>query len=124
MAKLDSYFGAHTGNLSIYVDRAKLGTGAFSQFGPFAATFSGSYRFLWKSGAVDIHVELTNQNAGEVSGPCTITLNGQTDNAAKYQTGNGKLTIVTALNTTPIEIYGSEGGTQADNVSGHNLWIG
>ena len=62
--------------------------------------------------------------AGAQSGPCTLTLNGKTDKAATYQADSSKLTITTTLNAEPIDIYTKQSGTQVDNISGHNLWIG
>jgi hypothetical protein len=53
-----------------------------------------------------------------------VTFNGQTDNAATYQVNGHKLTFKTTLNPVSIDVHASQGGTQVDNVSGHNLWIG
>jgi hypothetical protein len=124
MAKLDSYFGPHAGKQKIYVGIFSVGNGTFKQFSDFDATFDGSYSAFGQSGTFDIQLALSDKNPGAQSGPCTITLNGKTDSAAKYQAHSGKLTITTALNAVPIDIYTSQGGTQVDHISGHNLWIG
>jgi hypothetical protein len=124
MAKLDSYFGPHTGNQKIWVGIFSVGTGTFKQFSDFKTTFDGSYNAFGQSGTFDIQLALTDNNAGAQSGPCTITLNGKTDKAATYQADSSKLTITTTLNAEPIDIYTKQNGTQVDNISGHNLWIG
>jgi hypothetical protein len=124
MAKLNPYFGTHAGDLKIYVGVFPVGKGAFTQFGDFTATFDGSYQAFGQSGTFDIQLMLSDKNPSAPSGPCAITLNGKTDDAAKYQAASDKLTITTALNDKPIAIHVSEGGTQVDNISGHNLWIG
>jgi hypothetical protein len=124
MAKLDPYFGPHTGNQKIWVGFFSVGTGTFTQFSDFQAAFDGSYSAFGQSGTFDIQLALTDKNAGAQSGPCTITLNGKTDNAATYQADSEKLTITTTLNAEPIDIYTKQNGTQVDNISGHNLWIG
>jgi hypothetical protein len=124
MAKLDSYFGPHAGNLKIYVGFFSVGQGAFKHFDQFEAAFNGSYNAFGQSGTFDIQLALTDKNPAAQNGPCTITLNGKTDNAAKYDASNGKLAITTALNPAPIDIYMSQNGTQVDEISGHNLWIG
>jgi len=124
MAKLDAYFGPHAGSLKIYVGIFSVGQGSFPSFGQFETTFDGSYSAFGQSGTFDIKVLLTDKNAGATNGPCSITLNGKTDASAQYQADGSKLSIKTALNATPIEIYRSQGGTQVDGVSGHNLWIG
>lgn len=51
-------------------------------------------------------------------------LNGQTDNTATYKVNGKKLTFTTSLNDTPLDIYVKQKGTQVDNISGHNIWIG
>ena|ERR1051325_996605 len=124
MAQLDPYFGPHAGNLKIYVGFFNVGNGTFPAFAPFEATFDGSYSAFGQSGTFDIKLLLSDQNAGATKGPCTITLNGKTDSAAQYQADGSKLTITTALNDAPIEIYRSQNGTQVNGISGHNLWIG
>jgi hypothetical protein len=124
MAKLDPFFGPHSGDLKIWVRNFPVGTGAFGDFSDFQATFDGSYSAFGKKGTFDIAFALTDKNPGAQSGPCTITLNGKTDNAATYQVNGGKLTITTTLNTVPIAVYTSEGGTQVDNISGLSIWIG
>jgi hypothetical protein len=124
MAKLNTYFGPHAGNLKIYVGIFSVGQGTFTHFDEFAAAFNGSYNAFGQNGTFDIKLALSDRNAAAQSGPCTITLNGKTDNAARYDATNGKLVITTALNPDPIDIYVSQNGTQVDEISGHNLWIG
>ena len=40
------------------------------------------------------------------------------------EVSGNKLILTTTLNPTPVSVYTSQGGTQFDGVSGHNLWIG
>ena len=75
------------------------------------------------SGTFTIEVQLLHvQNAS--SGTCKVTLNDKTDASAAYTVAGNKFSLQTNLNPTPIDIYVSQGGTQFDGVSGHNLWIG
>jgi hypothetical protein len=124
MAKLPAYFGPHTGKLQIYVAGFDIGSGSFSAFADFNAAFAGSYDFLGQSGQFTIAINLSDQNGTSASGPCQVTLNGQTDNAATYKVNGKKLTFTTSLNDTPLDIYVKQKGTQVDNISGHNIWIG
>ena len=124
MAQLDPYFGPHAGKLKIYVGIFSVGQGSFQDFGHFGTTFDGSYNAFGQSGTFDITLLLSDKNVDAPKGPCAITLNGKTDNAAQYQADDEKLTITTALNETPIGIYRHQNGTQVDGISGHNLWIG
>ena len=124
MAKLNPYFGTHAGDQKIYVGAFSVGTGKFNQFGDYQAAFDGSFQFFGQSGTFIIQLVLSDHDPATNAGPCAITLNGKVDNAAQYQADSGKLTITTKLNQTPIDIYGKEGGTQVDNISGHNIWIG
>ena len=124
MARLTTCFGPHSGELRIYVGIFKVGTGQFSSFDDFHAAFAGSYKMLGKSGALSLEVKLTDQQPNSEAGTCELNLNNQADASAKYQFGDGKLTLTTKLNETPVEVYAAEGGTQFDGVSGHKLWIG
>lgn len=124
MAKLGGFFGPHGGALRIFVGFFDIGSGTFGAFGDFAAKFAGSYNAMGQSGTFTINVALTDQNATSASGPCTITLNDKTDSAATYQANGSKLTVTTALNDAPLHIYPSQSGTQIDNISDHNIWIG
>ena len=69
------------------------------------------------------HAAIGTYPAGS-SGSCEITLNEETDNATTYRVDGQKLTFTTRLNDTPVAVYSSEGGTQIDGISGHNVWIG
>lgn len=123
MVGLDQYFGTHTGNLKIYVGLFKVGSGSFTSFNSNLAAFSGSYNAFGNSGTFTIEVQLLHaQNAS--SGTCKVTLNDKTDASAAYTVAGNKFSLQTNLNPTPIDIYVSQGGTQFDGVSGHNLWIG
>ncbi len=124
MATLDPYFGKHTGACKIYLSSYSVGSGNFQTFTSTQMDFAGSYQVFLISGNFTIEIKLTDNNPAAASGPCEITLNGQTDSAATYQVNGQKLTFTTNLNPTPIDIYASQGGTQVDNVSGHDLWIG
>ena len=124
MAKLDPFFGPHAGALQIYVASFPVGTGNFTAFGDYQADFTGSYSFLFQSGTVTIAIGLTDQNPTSTSGPCKISLNDKTDAAATYQVIGQRLRINTPLNDLPIDVYVNNNGTQVDNVSGHNIWIG
>ncbi len=124
MAKLVGFFGPHNGQLKIYVWNWQIGSGAFSAFSDFDCKFAGSYSAVGQSGTFAIGIVLTDQNPASGSGPCTVTLNDKIDSAASYQTNGQKLTITTKLNDAPLDIYPGEGGTQIDNISDHNIWIG
>jgi hypothetical protein len=124
MAKLGPFFGTHDGDQKIYVGVFSVGTGTFPKFSDYQASFDGSYEAFGQSGTFDIQLTLTDHDATAKSGPCSVTLNGKVDNKAKYQASAKKLTVTTALNDQPIDIYGKQGGTQVDNISSHNLWIG
>jgi hypothetical protein len=124
MAKLDPFFGPHAGSLQIYVASFSVGSGKFTAFSDYQADFTGSYSFLFQSGNITIAIGLSDQNAASTSGPCKISLNGNTDAAANYLVIGQRLRINTTLNDLPIDVYVSNGGTQVDNVSGHNIWIG
>jgi hypothetical protein len=123
MAGLGQYFGTHTGNLKIYVGLFQVGSGSFTSFNPTLAAFTGSYDAFGNSGTFTIAIQLLNaQNAS--SGSCKVTLNDRTDTGAAYSIAGNKFSLQTDLNPTRIVIYASQGGTQFDGVSGHNLWIG
>jgi len=124
MAKLGGFFGPHNGTLNIWVGIMDIGKGTFGAFADFNANFTGSYDFMGQTGKVALGISLTDQNPTSGSGPCKVTLNDKTDSAAKYQSNGQKLTITTTLNGVPLDIYPRQGGTQIDNISGHNLWIG
>ncbi len=123
MVALDQYFGTHAGDLKIYVGLFKVGSGSFTSFTPTQAAFSGSYEAFGNSGNFAIVIQLLNaQNAAH--GSCKVTLNNSVDATATYAIAGSKFSLQTGLNPTPIVIYKSQGGTQFDGVSGHNLWIG
>jgi hypothetical protein len=124
MAKLGTFFGPHTGTLKIYLDSFKVGSGSFPAFEDFKAVFSGTYSVLGQSGNLMLAINLTDNNPTSTSGPCSLTLNGNTDANATYNVNGQKLTVTTALNENPVDVYTSEGGTQIDNISGHNAWFG
>jgi hypothetical protein len=124
MATLDPYFGKHTGTLKILLGQSPVGTGTFGTFNSSQAAFAGTYQVFWYSGTLSIAIKLGGSNPAAAAGPCEITLNGKTDNAATFQVNGSKLILTTALNSTPIDVYPSNGGTQVDNVSGHDVWIG
>lgn len=85
---------------------------------------SGSYQIFLTAGAFNIRILLTDSNPAATAGPCEITLNGSVDKTAKYGVYGAKFMITTTLNQTPVAIYLNQGGTQIDNISGHNVWIG
>jgi hypothetical protein len=124
MAKLGGFFGPHSGALRIFLGIFDVGSGTFGTFSDFNASFAGSYSALGQHGTFTLGVALTDQNPTSTSGPCTLTLNDKTDNAATYQTNGSKITITTTLNATPLDVYPSQSGTQIDNVSNHNVWVG
>lgn len=124
MAKLGGFFGPHNGSLKIYVWNWPIGSGTFNAFNDFDCKFAGSYNAMGQSGTLVLGLVLTDRNPTSASGPCTVTLNDRTDSAARYQSSGQKLTITTTLNGSPLDIYPSESGTQIDNISDHNVWIG
>jgi hypothetical protein len=124
MAKLGPYFGPHNGGRKVYLGIFQVGSGSFPDFTDFQVQFAGSYSALGHSGLFKLGLSLTDQNTASLSGPCQATLNDQTDTAATYQVTGQKLVVTTALNDTPLEIYRSQNGTQVDNISNHNIWIG
>jgi hypothetical protein len=123
MAKLGPYFGTHTGNLIIHAGPFQVGSGHFTTFSDFEAGFAGTYSFLGQNGTLMLNIKLTDNNPASTTGPCSVTLNAATDNAGIYSADGQKLTLTTTLNNTPVQIYASGGGTQIDNISGHNVWI-
>src|SRR5215471_10532379 len=123
MAKLGMYFGTHAGSLKIYVGIFQVGSGTFTVFNNSEVDFTGSYEAFGQAGTFAIRIRLSGGSPAATSGPCEVTLNASTDAVAKYQVDGTKLTIATKLNPTPVAIYGSQGGTQIDGISGHNLWI-
>jgi hypothetical protein len=110
--------------LKIYVKNFWVGNGAFNAFENSTAEFEGSYNFLGNSGTFAIAIKLTDNKPKNKSGGCEITLNGETDSGAKYRVRDQKLTLTTKLNNKAIDVYPSQGGTQIDGVSGHDVWIG
>lgn len=124
MTKLGSHFGSHNGTLRIYVGFFQIGSGAFAVFKDEEINFEGSYQAFGQSGAFAICIRLADSNPAAVSGQCEVRLNASIDATAKYEVHGTKLMIVTTLNRTPVAIYGNQGGTQIDGISGHNLWIG
>ena len=124
MAKLTTYFGTHTGALKIYVGMFQVGSGTFTAFDDSEIDFAGSYQAFGKAGKFSIRIRLSDENAARTSGICEVMLNEETDSSAKYRVDGKSLTITTALNQTPVVIYDSQGGTQIEGISGHNLWIG
>jgi hypothetical protein len=124
MAKLGPYFGTHTGDLKIYVDSFEAGSGSFNAFSDFEAEFAGTYQIFFYSGSLNIVIKLNDNNPTSPSGSCRLTLNDKTDAAATYRVDGQKLTLTTTLNDGPIDLYGSQGGTQIDGISGHKAWIG
>lgn len=124
MAKLGPHFGSHNGSLKIYVGFFQVGSGAFTLFNDGEIDFAGSYQAFGQTGTFTIRIQLTDSSPAAVSGSCEVTLNASADATAQYEVHGTKLMIVTKLNPTPVAIYGNQGGTQIDGISGHNLWIG
>jgi hypothetical protein len=110
--------------LNIYVSIFPIGSGSFTTFSDFQAKFVGSYTVAGQPGSFAIEIKLTDHNPTSTSGHCEVMLNGNMDNAATFRVSGQKLTITTHLNSTPIDVYVGQGGTQVDNISGHNIWIG
>jgi hypothetical protein len=124
MATLGPHFGSHAGTLKIYVGFFQVGSGTFTVFNDREVDFAGSYQAFGHAGKFSIRIQLADNNPAAISGSCEVTLNAKTDASAKYEIHGTKLTIATTLNQTPVAIYGNQGGTQIDGISGHNLWIG
>lgn len=124
MARLSTHFGPHVGNLRIYLGIFSVGSGNFGVFDDFSAAFAGAYEVFGQSGKLALAIRLTDAKPQSTSGPCEITLNGAADKGATYTVSGNKLILTTKLNPTPVNVYISQGGTQFDGVSGHNLWIG
>ena len=120
---LSQFFGTHTGDLKIYVGPFEVGKGSFISFSNTVAKFSGSYNAFGSRGIFAIAIEFLNAQPG-LSGTCKVTMNDRVDGSSTYQVQGSKLTLKTALNDTPVNVYVNQGGTQIDGVSGHNLWIG
>jgi hypothetical protein len=119
MATLYPFAGNYTGTMNIYVYgwiNNYVGTGGFTSFSSFQAVFSGQYDYLGVQGNLLVSLELTDQDPDATSGPCSITLLGNTDSNATYQVNGQYLTITTALNSEPFNIYSYKGGTEFDDL--------
>jgi hypothetical protein len=126
MTGLSVFFGSHAGVLKIYVGLFQVGSGAFTVFNDSEVDFSGSYQAFGQAGTFSIRIQLqtTNGSLAANAGTCAVTLNAKTDPGAKYQIDSSTLTIRTTLNDIPVAVHASQGGTEIDGISGHNLWIG
>jgi len=133
MATLDPFAGNHSGPMAIWVYswiNNYVGTGNFTIFDSFHAVFAGKYHYLGYSGNINVSLELTDHDPNAPSGPCTISLLGNTDTNASYQVNGQYLTITTILNPAPFNIYAYKGGTEFDYlhiptpVGCAGVWIG
>jgi hypothetical protein len=76
----------------------KVGQGQLKTVSNFEIVIDGRVELAVYEGDVQIRIELTDQDAAAINGPCSLHLNTYKDDAATYRSHNGSLTIVTHIN--------------------------
>jgi hypothetical protein len=133
MASLPPFFGPGTNGQPVKIEAHLLawptvGTGRFTTFSEYGASFTGTYKVLAYSGDVSLSITLNDQNPGATSGPATVVCNGKTDTGAHYSVSGDMLTVTTtALGSSgSFAINSGDGGTyvQPDGLPVNpKLWI-
>lgn len=119
MATLPPYFGPGTNGQPCKIEAQlgpiwpTIGSGNFTAFGEFNASFTGTYSVPGYSGNGNLSVTLTDQNPGATSGPATVVVNGNTDTNAHYSVSGNTLTLTTTAIGNPgsLAISSGDGGT-------------
>ena len=130
MATLNPFIGQTSGPLEICLLSQDVGSGTVTSQTDFEIAFSGSFSIFGESGSITFSIALTDQNPDTTSGPCTITVNGNTDANASYSVVDDELNITTSLQPgTTLLVYQDDNGTEIEDVviPGHNphdVWIG
>lgn len=121
MATLPPYFGPGTSGEAVKVEAhlgvwPTVGTGRFTVFNDYSASFSGNYSILTYSGDVSLTITLTDQNPSASSGPATVVCNGNTDTNAQYSVSGNTLTVATtAIGANgSFAIHSGDGGTYVE----------
>jgi hypothetical protein len=121
MATLPPYFGPGTDGQTVKIEAHLLawptvGTGRFTAFSEYSASFTGTYKIVTYSGDVSLSITLTDQNPGATSGPATMVVNGKTDTNARYSVSGNALTVTTTALGNPgtFKIYSGDGGTYVE----------
>lgn len=97
MASIINYVanGTHSGSKeTIWVQIVffiNVGSGQVTDIDSFRFSFKGQISTAFFSGGLDITAELTDHNAGAMSGPCSVNINGISDPNAKYRVESSKL---------------------------------
>ena len=75
----------------------KVGQGAVSKLSDHEVAIAGKISILGYSGDLNIHLQLTDQDSISPKGPCVLQLNSHTDENAKYEATQEKLTVFANL---------------------------
>ncbi|HET9623570.1 MAG TPA: hypothetical protein VFP84_19495 [Kofleriaceae bacterium] len=104
-----------------------VGSGTVSAFSNFQVGFEGQISSVFYKGAFNLSLALSDQNPASTSGPAAITINGQSDNNARYQTNGNQLTVNATLGgkSETITFHAGDGGTYV-NLGGaisQSVWL-
>jgi hypothetical protein len=133
MASIVNYVanGTHSGSKeNIWVQIVffiNVGSGQVTGFDSFKFLFQGAIKTAFFSGSLDLSLELTDHNAGAMSGPCAVSVNGTVDNNAKYHVDGNKLVLEcnfsgTGQTITLCQIYSGK-QTQVDLSGQYNYAV-
>ncbi|MFB1481444.1 hypothetical protein [Corallococcus sp. RDP092CA] len=119
MATLQPFFasGTQTGSKEIIETQivfwVNIGTGVFSNFNNFSASFQGTIDTAFYKGPLNLDIQLTDESPGAQRGPARVTVNGSADNNATYQVQGHQLIINATISgkAESIAIYQGDGGT-------------
>ena len=105
-----------------------VGSGSFTSFSTFQATFQGQIDSIFFKGSLNISLELTDQNPGASSGPASITVNGLSDGSATYQVNSNQISVNATLGgkSETITFYAGDGGTYIGltGALSQSIWLG
>lgn len=121
MATLPPYFGPGTRGEPVQLKAhlvvwPTVGSGRFTAFGEYAASFECTYRILGFSGSVSLSITLTDRDPAATSGPATVVCNGRTDANARYSAADAALTVTTSAIGDPgrFTVWSEDGATYID----------
>jgi hypothetical protein len=104
-----------------------VGNGSVSAFSQFQIGFEGQISSVFYKGAFNLSLALSDQNPASTSGPAAVTINGQSDDNAKYQVNGNQLTVNATLGgkSETMTFYAGDGGTYVSlgGVVSQNLWL-